>query len=79
MKMIKNILPVMAIGMVLSLAGCGSNNNNAAPVASTNADYSTLVSRLFSETADDTDPLDVNGLDLGLADQDNSDAFQSLL
>ncbi len=81
------------VTVLSTLAGCsdGGNNNNGAAIVVTpplpdpdpepqpQTDFSTFVIGLFANTADNTDPVPVNGLDFSFADQDNPAAFDELL
>ena len=81
------LLLLPALLAVLSACGGGGSNNNSAsappmmpePPAPAQTDYNQFVQELFSMTADNTDPVDVNALDFVFTDQDNAAAFDDLL
>ena len=62
----------------LAVAGCSGGTDPAAP-APQGADFAGFVQDQFAATADDTDPVDINGIDFVGLDDDNPNAFDNLL
>lgn len=74
----KTINAMLTMSAILVLSACG-NSNNQAPTADSGTDFNRFVISTFAKTADDTDPIDVNGLDFRFADQEDPAAFDSQL
>ncbi|MGH8193821.1 MAG: hypothetical protein ACREQ8_05370 [Woeseiaceae bacterium] len=73
----------LLLATTVAIQGCGGSYNDPAPsepppppppVA-----FSQFVKDQFANTADDTDPVDVDAMEFSFTDQDNPDAFDDLL
>jgi hypothetical protein len=75
-----------AITMIVGCSGGGSNNSSDSaqmmetpPPPPQQQDFTALVQDIFADTADETEPVPVNDLDLVFADQKNPAAFDALI
>lgn len=85
----KRTLAVAALMLATTVAiqGCDSSYNDAPPAEPPTAPppppppvaFSQFVKDQFANTADDTDPVDVDAMEFSFTDQDNPDAFDDLL
>lgn len=75
----KTIQPVLlATGILLavvSLPGCGGGNDNRGNVRN----FTSFVTQQFNQTAEQTDPVNINGLILVDRDRNNPNAYDQLL
>ncbi len=78
---------IAAIVLSLVLAGCGSSGSDPVvvtpppppPPPPPPTDFTTFVTDQFAATSDTTDPVEVDDEDFAFADDENPNAFDSLL
>ena len=85
MNVITRIPCAVFLGAAVTLIGCGSYDDDDGgpipppPPPPAQTDFTTLIKNQFAATADNTDPVQIDDLNIVFADQDNPAAFDDLL
>ncbi|MBT8097273.1 MAG: hypothetical protein HKN35_13050 [Woeseia sp.] len=80
------VTALLALG-TLGLTACGNSSNDVplfvppppAPPPAQPESFTMFVKEQFANTADDTDPVEINELDIDFDNADNPNAFDDLL
>ncbi|EKF74767.1 hypothetical protein A11A3_07083 [Alcanivorax hongdengensis A-11-3] len=77
MKSLK--LGLIVLGAVLICACNDDDNDNAGNNMSSSSDFTAYVKSLLNNTSDTTDPVDINSVTLNSTNNDDPDAYNSVL